>query len=64
MWNCHVDESAKNRYEMIIGRYILKLLGVNLKLSEHVIEAYYRPLKGPMTPMVDMGTYAYKILNT
>ena len=22
-WNCHVDESAKGRYYMILGRYIL-----------------------------------------
>ena len=24
-WNCHVDDSAKGRYDMILGRYILKL---------------------------------------
>ena len=22
-WNCHVDESAKGRYDMILGIYIL-----------------------------------------
>ena len=22
MWNCHVDESAKGIYEIILGRYV------------------------------------------
>ena len=24
MWNCHIDESAKGRYDMILSRDILK----------------------------------------
>ena len=23
-WKCHVDDSAKGRYNMILGRYLLK----------------------------------------
>ena len=23
-WKCHVDDSAKGRYDMILGRYLLK----------------------------------------
>ena len=30
-WNCHVDDSAKGRYNMILGRDILKKLVLNLK---------------------------------
>ena len=26
MWNCHVDESTKDRYETILGRYIFTAL--------------------------------------
>ena len=29
-WNCHVDESAKGRYYMILGRYILASLVLNI----------------------------------
>ena len=37
MWNCHVDDSDKVRYNMILGRYLLTGLVLNLKLSDHVI---------------------------
>ena len=30
IWNCHVDESAKGRYDMILGRYLLTALVLNL----------------------------------
>ena len=30
-WNCHVDDSAKGGYDMILGGYILTELGLNLK---------------------------------
>ena len=30
-WNCHVDDSAKGRYDMILGRDILTKLGLNLE---------------------------------
>ena len=33
----HVDDSTKGRYYMILGRDILIELGLNLKLSDHVI---------------------------
>ena len=39
MWKCNVDDSANKRYDMILGRDILTELGLNLKFSEHVIEA-------------------------
>ena len=32
-WKCHVDDSAKGRYNMILGRDILTELGFNLKSS-------------------------------
>ena len=33
MWNCHVDDSANGRYDMILGRDLLTELGLNLKFS-------------------------------
>ena len=49
---------------MILGQYILKELGLNLKLSEHVIEAHDGTFKGYTTPMVDLGTFEFKDFNT
>ena len=49
---------------MILGRDILTELGLNLKLSENVIEADDGPFKGSTTPMVGLVTYVFKYLNT
>ena len=63
-WNCHVGEYSKSRYDMILGRYLLIELLLNLKFSEHVIEADDGPFKGSTTPMVNLGKYIFKYLNT
>ena len=63
-WNFHVDDSSKGRYNIILGRDLLTLLGLNLKFSEHAIEADYGPLKGSSSPMVDLGMYELRNLNT
>ena len=62
-WNCHVDDSAKGRYDMILGRNLLTAFGMNLKLSEHVIKADDGTLKGSTAPMVDLVKYQFKDLN-
>ena len=36
--NCNVDDSAKGIYYMLLGRYILTCLGLNLKKSDQAIE--------------------------
>ena len=56
-WKNYVDDSAKGRYDTILGRYLLTDLGLNLKFSDHVIEADDGPFKGSTAPMVDLGTY-------
>ena len=63
-WKCHVDESAKGGYYMILGQDILTQLGLNLKFSEHVIEADDGHFNRSTTPMVDLGMYIFKDLNT
>ena len=64
MWNCHVDDSAKGRYDMILGRDLLSELELNLKFSDHAIEADDGTFKGSTTSMIDLGTYELKKLNT
>ena len=49
---------------MILGWDLLTELGLNLKFSEHVIEVYYGHFNESTTPMVDLGTYIFKDLNT
>ena len=55
--NCHVDESAKVRYETILGIYLLTAVVLNLKFSDNVIEADDGLFKGSTPSMVDLGTY-------
>ena len=40
---------------MILGRYLLTTIGLNLKFSDHVIEADYVNFKWYTAPMVDLG---------
>ena len=63
-WKSHVDNSANGRYDMTLGRHLLTELGLNLKLSEHVIKTDDGPLKGYTTLMVDLDMYVLKVLNT
>ena len=62
-WKCHVDDSAKGRYDMILGRDILIELRSNLRFSDHIIKADYGPFKGSKIPMVDLGKCEFKDLN-
>ena len=48
-WNCHVYDSAKGRYDIILGRDLLTELG---------------PFNSSTTPMVDFGTYIFQYFNT
>ena len=59
-WNFHVDDTAKGRYDNILGRDLLTPLGLNLKFSDNVIEAYDGPFKESTEPMVDLGTHEFK----
>ena len=54
-WKFHVDESAKGRYGIILGRDLLTELRLNIKISKHVIEADDGPFMVTTSPMVDLG---------
>ena len=49
---------------MILGQYLSSELKLNSKLSDHVIEEDDGIFKVSTTPIVDLGTYELKILNT
>ena len=49
---------------MTLGQDILKELVLNLKCSEHVVEADDGPFKGSTTSMFDFDTCMFKDLNT
>ena len=55
--NYHVDDSAKGRYDMILGRNLLTALGLKIKFSDNVIKLDDGTFKGLMAPMFDLGTY-------
>ena len=45
-WKCHMDDSTKSRYDIILGRHLLTELVLNFKYSDHIIEADKGNLKG------------------
>ena len=51
-----MDDSYKGRYDMILGRDLWTELGLNLKLSDYVIESDDETFNGSTTTMVDLGT--------
>ena len=57
VWKCHVYYFAKCGWDMILGRYLLTSLVLNLNTSKHLIEAGDGYLKVSMEPMIYLGTY-------
>ena len=63
-WNFHVDDSARGRYYIILGIDILTEMGLNPKLSNHVVEGDDGPFKGSTTPVFDMSMYDFTYFET
>ena len=59
-WECHVYDSTEGRYDMILGRDLLTVLGLYSKMSEQVITVGDGPYKGYTAPMLYMCTYYIK----
>ena len=57
MQKYHVDDSAKDRYDIILGRDLITALVLNLKFSVRIIEAYDGPLKGSTSLIVDLSAF-------
>ena len=49
---------------MILGRYLITLLGLNFIFSYHAIEAGDGTFEGSTSPMVYLSKYEFKDLNT
>ena len=59
-WKCHNDEYNTGRYDIILGRDLLTVLGLDLKFSENVIIVREVPYKGCSSPIVDVSNYDFK----
>ena len=59
-WKYHVDKSTNGRYDMILGRYLLTALVLDIKFSDNVIICREGPYEGCSEPMVDVSNYGYK----
>ena len=55
--NCPVDESAKGIYDITLVRNLVTALGLNLKLSDHVIEVDGGDFKESTAPTVVLDAY-------
>ena len=60
----HVDDYAKSSYDVILVRYLLIELGLNFNFYKHIIEGGDGPFEASMAPMIDLGVYEFKYLNT
>ena len=58
-WKCHVDESTSGIYDMILGRYLLTALVLDLKFSDEVIIGGEGPYERRSSPMVDVRNYNF-----
>ena len=55
-WNLHVNDSkGKNRYDMILGRYILPELKGQIWFYDQTMRENGRTYKGYTTPMKDVS---------
>ena len=59
-WKFQVGESTNSRYNMILGRYLLTALGLDLKFYENVIIGGELPYKGYSTSMVGVSNCDFK----
>ena len=58
-----MDDSAKDRYYMILGRYLFTYLWLNIKFSDYDIEVDDGYFKVPTATMIGLGTYECRDLN-
>ena len=54
-----MDESSKDRFNIILCRDLLTRLGLDIKFSDHVIIYSVRQSEGFSAPMVDVNNYDF-----
>ena len=57
-----MDNKTNSRYDMILCRDLLTVLGLALIFSENIIIGGDRPYEGCSAPMVDLSNYEFKAL--
>ena len=57
-----VDESTESRYNMILGRHLFTVQGLDIKFSKHVIIDDNGPYEGFLAPLVDINEYKFEQL--
>ena len=55
-WKFHIDESTNGRYNMILGRYLITTLVLDLKFFDNFIIGR----EGCSSTMVDVSNYGFK----
>ena len=55
VWELHIDDSTRSRYNIILGRDMLTALGLNMKISERVIAVGDRYLKISPAPIIHLS---------
>ena len=61
-WEYHMGGLDKGILNMVLGRYLLTELLLNIKIYKHVIKSGDGPLKGSIAPMLDLGTPKFTVL--
>ena len=59
IWKHSVDKSTNVRYDMILGRDLLTSLGLDLKVSKHIMIVSEVTYVGCSSPMVDVSNYNF-----
>ena len=63
MWKCHVDDSTKGSYDMIVGRYILTTMVIYLNCFTNNMQCVTGTYKGCTTPMIKSNEYEFEPKN-
>ena len=61
-WKCHVDHKNNIRYYMILSRYLLTALGMDLDFSENLVIGDEGPYEGCLSNMAELSNYDFKYL--
>lgn len=69
MWLCHVEDSSEIRYDIILVRYLITTLEINLRVSENFIEGGWKSVWKvyiiySLHGYVLVWTYKYKLYST
>ena len=61
-WNCQVDNYTNSRYDMILGRYLLTAVGLDLKFPQNIVIGDEGPYNGCSRPMAEVRNHDFKNL--